>query len=77
MLEIEIDKDECSGCAYCILACPQKVLDLDYSNAKAYVADLKECIVCRNCEEQCPKGAIKVQLNNTLSNQEGAPKDLD
>ncbi len=62
MLEIVIDRDKCSGCAYCVLACPQKVLELDYDTTKAYVADLNECIVCRNCEEQCPKNIIQVRL---------------
>lgn len=62
MLEIVIDRDKCSGCAYCVLSCPQNVLDFDYDTRKAFVSELKECIVCRNCEEQCPKKVIEVRL---------------
>ena len=64
MLEIVIDRDKCSGCAFCVLACPQKVFEFDYETSKAYVAELNECIVCRNCEEQCPKNIIQVRLAN-------------
>jgi NAD-dependent dihydropyrimidine dehydrogenase PreA subunit len=62
MLEIVIDRDKCSGCANCVLSCPQNVLDFDYDTRKAFVSELKECIVCRNCEEQCPKKVIEVRL---------------
>jgi NAD-dependent dihydropyrimidine dehydrogenase PreA subunit len=63
MLEIVIEKERCSGCAFCVISCPQGVLDFDYDEKKAFVSDPKECIVCRNCEEQCPKQLIQVSLS--------------
>ena len=64
MLEIIIDNDVCNGCGYCALACPTNCIDLDYDTKKGYVADINECIVCRNCEEECPKKIIEVKLEN-------------
>jgi 2-oxoglutarate ferredoxin oxidoreductase subunit delta len=64
MLEIAMDRDKCSGCAFCVLACPQNVFEFDYDTTKAYVANPTECIVCRNCEEQCPKNIIQVRLTS-------------
>jgi len=64
MLNIAIDKDECNGCASCVLACPTNCLELDIATMKAHVADIGECIVCKNCEEQCPLQIIEVKLEN-------------
>jgi formate hydrogenlyase subunit 6/NADH:ubiquinone oxidoreductase subunit I len=61
MLEILIDKHMCNGCGYCALACPTNCIDLDYDSMKAFVTDISECIVCRNCEEECPKKVIVVK----------------
>lgn len=62
MLDIVIDEDACNGCAYCVLACPTNCIDLDYDTMKAFVANISECIVCKNCEEQCPKQIIEVKF---------------
>ena len=62
MLEIVIDKELCTGCGYCALACPTNCIDLDYDTMKAYVTNISECIVCRTCEAECPKQIIKVNL---------------
>jgi NAD-dependent dihydropyrimidine dehydrogenase PreA subunit len=63
MLEIIIDNDGCNGCGYCALACPTNCIDLDYHTMKSYITDISECIVCRNCEEECPKQVIEVKLD--------------
>ncbi len=62
MLDIVIDKEACNGCAFCVLACPTNCLWLDYEAMKVSVTDMNECIVCRNCEEQCPLQIIEVRL---------------
>jgi succinate dehydrogenase/fumarate reductase flavoprotein subunit len=46
----------------CVLACPTNCLWLDYEAMKVSVTDMNECIVCRNCEEQCPLQIIEVWL---------------
>ena len=63
MLDIAINIDICNGCGYCALVCPTNCLDLDYETMKSYVTDISQCIVCRNCEEECPKKVIVVKLN--------------
>jgi NAD-dependent dihydropyrimidine dehydrogenase PreA subunit len=64
MLEITIDKESCSGCAFCVLACPTNCIWMDDAGKKATVADISECIVCRNCQDSCPKGLIEVRLES-------------
>ena len=50
--------------ASCILACPTNCLELEFETMRARVANIGECIVCKNCEEQCPLQIIKVRLED-------------
>ncbi len=65
-VEINIDRELCTGCGICIKFCPKEVLgesdDLNqYGNYFAEVMDINECIVCRRCELYCPDFAIEVK----------------
>ncbi len=60
---IQIDKEQCKGCEFCIEYCPTKVLSLSPKfNRKGYhyplVAKEIECINCNLCEIICPEFAI-------------------
>ena len=55
---INIDQDNCDGCEECVLSCPSEVLEI--IDGKAVAVRVEDCVVCRTCEEICPKGAIKV-----------------
>lgn len=68
-VEINIDRELCTGCGICIKFCPKDVLgesdDLNqYGNYFAEVVDLEECIVCRRCELYCPDFAVEVNEND-------------
>jgi 2-oxoglutarate ferredoxin oxidoreductase subunit delta len=63
--KIEIEKDECKGCAVCIDACPPKVIRLSDSlnvqgyHSAEYLGD--GCTGCGICFYVCPEpGAISV-----------------
>ncbi|MBS3817656.1 MAG: 4Fe-4S binding protein [Candidatus Thermoplasmatota archaeon] len=65
-VEIEIDKDLCTGCGICIKFCPEDVLaesdELNqYDNHFPEVVAKDRCIVCRRCELYCPDFAIEVE----------------
>ena len=62
-----IDKHKCKGCETCVNACPMDVIRFDEEAKKAFVKYQKDCIVCFNCEEDCPVEAIYV------SPQRGTP----
>lgn len=63
--QVEILKDRCKGCQFCIEFCPTKVLEESTEfNRKgyhpAYAAHPSECVNCGLCEFICPEFAIKV-----------------
>ena len=68
MPQIVIDRDRCKGCETCVLACPQRILEMSKEiNVKgyfpAYVRDPSRCLGCRICALVCPDVAIEVQAN--------------
>ncbi len=65
---VNIIKDRCKSCEFCIEFCPQGILELsDEFNAKGYhpprVAEQDGCIACRLCELICPEFALYVTVN--------------
>jgi 2-oxoglutarate ferredoxin oxidoreductase subunit delta len=54
-----IDPKKCNCCGECVKICPKEVFGK--VKGKVEAVDEGECIGCRACEVQCPKGAIKVQ----------------
>ena len=63
-LDIVVDKDSCTGCNLCVLACPTDCLELDTDAKLAYVVRLDTCIVCYSCEHVCRPDCIDVQLED-------------
>jgi NAD-dependent dihydropyrimidine dehydrogenase PreA subunit len=62
---INLIKDRCKSCEFCIEFCPQGILEIsDDFNAKGYhlpkVVDEANCIACRLCELICPEFAIHI-----------------
>ena len=63
--KINIDREICKGCTYCVLACPKKIIEIDVAfNASGfYPAIVKEqngCTGCALCAISCPDLAIEV-----------------
>lgn len=64
MPKIEVIKERCKSCGFCIKVCPKKVISIGKNvNSKGYeyaepVND--ECIGCCACGRICPDGAIEV-----------------
>ena len=66
---INILKDRCKGCSFCIDLCPRQVLEYSTDfNEKGYhspvVANLDACTFCGLCELICPDFAIFVVETN-------------
>lgn len=62
---INLIKDRCKSCEFCIEFCPQGILEIsDDFNAKGYhlprIVDEANCIACRLCELICPEFAIHI-----------------
>ena len=55
---IVVDSDKCDGCGTCKDTCPVSVFEI--VDAKSKAANVKDCLVCRACEVQCPNQAIQV-----------------
>ena len=63
--KVNVIKDRCKSCEFCIEFCPQGILELsDEFNAKGYhpprAAEKDGCIACRLCELICPEFAIHI-----------------
>ena len=71
MLKIKIDEKKCSGCALCVEGCFVPCLALDEGGKRAVVVDENGCLVCRTCEDVCPRKAIAVEFADWV----GFPQD--
>lgn len=63
--QIDIDRERCKGCGFCIDFCPRGVLKLSSElSPKGYnfavVDNESKCLACGFCELICPDFAIKV-----------------
>jgi len=70
--KIEINKELCKGCGYCIIACPKNLLTFDNNFntigvCPAIVKNPYECTGCALCAEICPEIAIEVWKENHIS----------
>ena len=69
---IEIDKERCKGCGYCVEFCPREVLKISSElSPKGYslaeVDDESKCLACGYCEAICPEFAIKLSKVNNIT----------
>lgn len=62
---IEISKELCKSCGFCVEFCPKKILKIGIeSNLKGYqyvyMSDASKCTSCGICATMCPDAAISV-----------------
>jgi 2-oxoglutarate ferredoxin oxidoreductase subunit delta len=72
---VNIIKDRCKSCEFCIEFCPQGILQLSEEfNAKGYhpprVENQDGCIACHLCELICPEFAIYITEDETVQKKE-------
>jgi 4Fe-4S ferredoxin len=69
--KLALDKNRCTGCQICSLACPKEAIraekqpkTADQKAKKATIdIDLSKCNFCGICDVLCPYGVIKVTVN--------------
>ncbi len=66
MPKIYIDKEVCKGCGLCLYFCPKGIFEISRQrNKKGYnfieAKYPEKCILCKNCEINCPDLAIYVE----------------
>ncbi|HMN21920.1 MAG TPA: 4Fe-4S binding protein [Ottowia sp.] len=59
----EIDRDRCTGCGWCVAACPPHVLSLHLLDGRKSSAldDAAGCTGCALCAVRCPFDAITMK----------------
>ena len=55
-----IDEELCIGCGECVDACTLDVIRMDEKTKKAVIKYPDDCMLCFNCEKDCPTQAIYV-----------------
>lgn len=69
-VEIKLDENQCQGCGYCELFCPQNCIELtkDNFNLKGFlvpvISNPEKCSGCGICVWMCPAMAITVRKND-------------
>jgi 2-oxoglutarate ferredoxin oxidoreductase subunit delta len=70
--KVQIDKERCKGCGYCVEFCPRKALIMSLEiGPKGYhpaeVVDDSKCLDCRFCESICPEFGIKLSTDKEIA----------
>ena len=65
MAQVEIRRESCKSCGYCVKYCNKSVLEIGSEvNSKGYpfviVKNPEACIGCALCAQMCPDAAIEV-----------------
>ena len=55
-----IDASKCNGCGKCADYCPVDVIRMNTETGVAEIKYQEDCVVCYNCEFDCPTDAIYV-----------------
>lgn len=57
---VEVDNDKCTGCGFCIKACPADALVMENKLSRMNTTGPNECMGCGDCSAICPEDAIVV-----------------
>jgi len=57
-----VHASRCTGCGWCVAACPEHLLTLQASGGRktSTLHNPQDCTGCRKCERRCPFGAIEM-----------------
>jgi len=78
----EAGAPKCTACMACVRACPNHILDLEFTTDEAtkqkhivsYSYELGACMMCGICVEQCPFDAIEMSHDYELART--SPEEL-
>ncbi len=65
-----IDTPRCTGCGWCVAACPPHVLSLQADGWRKHsvLHDEQGCTGCSRCERRCPFGVITMGKKTPVMN---------
>jgi len=69
LLKLEGDPDKCNECGACAKACPMDIRIPEYIQNGQRVLST-ECILCLECTNVCPKGALEATFGLDAGNRE-------
>jgi len=60
--EVTINPVRCTGCGWCVGACPLNLLSLQPHGWRKYstIDNMAACTGCKKCELRCPFDAIQI-----------------
>jgi 2-oxoglutarate ferredoxin oxidoreductase subunit delta len=66
MKKVEINKEKCKSCSYCVEFCPRKLISLSSNiNSRGFfyaefIGPEEKCTSCSLCAIMCPEVAIEI-----------------
>jgi len=69
LLKVEGDADRCTDCGACAKVCPMDIRISDYVQSGQRVLST-ECVLCLECTNACPKGALDVTFGLDVGHRE-------
>ena len=65
IFSIRKDQSKCTGCNYCVNACPTRVQAIRNEDIDDKITDMN-CIFCLDCVEACPEKALSFAINKKV-----------
>lgn len=69
-----IDTNRCTGCGWCVAACPPRVLSLQVQawRKRSVLHAPEACTGCSLCERRCPFGVINMVKTSFAPTRDGS-----
>ena len=75
-MQIQINKEKCTGCSYCMLSCPEEAIFLDIKENTVPVIDKQLCTQCGECVYLCPNNVFSSEGGKTHSTIKNEDYDI-
>ena len=66
-MSIQIQKEKCTGCSYCVITCPEDAIKLEIQESAWPKIDSQACTECGECVHVCPNNVFSAPHLETMN----------